>query len=131
MRADSGVGAHGDRNPGRVCAGDRGPVGFDDPVGLVHDRGRQALARLGGLDHGLRGLQGRDQVGAVLEHEVDGFVIEVDAVLDRADTGTDGVLDARCALRMGHHVCALGGRLGDDDADLGLGELGVARIVAR
>ncbi|SII95644.1 Uncharacterised protein [Mycobacteroides abscessus subsp. abscessus] len=131
MGSDPGVGAHGDADARLVRPDDRLVMGLDDGVGLVDDGLGQARPRLGGLDDGPRRLEGGGEERPVLEHEVDGLVVEVDPVFDRADPGPDGVLDPRRPLSVGHDVRSLGGRLGDDDGDLLLGELGVPGIVAR
>ena len=60
----------------------------------------------------------RDKVRTVLEHELDRLVVEVDAVLDRADACADSVLDADGRLRMRHHPETDSARLVDHGLDL-------------
>ena len=68
--------------------------------------------------HAVRRDERRNEVRIVLEHELDRLVVEVDAVLDRADAGPNRVLDAHGRLRVGHHPEADGTSLADHRLDL-------------
>ena len=103
MRRDRAVGAHGDFHAGVDGAAERLAVDVDDLVRLV-DRGlRQCDAGLGGGDDSARREERRDEPRPSLDHQVDGLVVEVDAVVDRADAGADRVLDPVGRLRVRHH----------------------------
>jgi hypothetical protein len=42
----------------------------------------------------------RDDVGAVVDHQLQGFIVEIVGVLNRVDPSTDGILDACVSNRM-------------------------------
>ena len=103
----------------------------------VDDLGR--FANAGGWDGGARGdriedalwrEQGRYQPGPALEHHLDGLVVEEDAVLDAADAGPHGGLDARRPLRVRHDGDASGRRLLDEDRQLRVPKMAMTRVIA-
>src|SRR5262249_32180294 len=71
------------------------------------------------------------EVGAALLHQADSLVVDVGSVLDRGDSGADGVLDALGGVRVRRDAQALVRRLLDRRADLLVGILdrvGVAAV---
>ena len=70
------------------------------------------------------------RIGAALDHHLDRLVVEVDAVLDRADAGTHRRLDAVGRLGVAHHPLAGRRRLGDEHVELVVAEVPMARVVA-
>ena len=131
MRGDPAVGAHRDPHTGRDRPAERGAVDVDDHPGLVDDRRWQADAGIDRIEHALWRDEGRHEPRPPLEHQLDRLVIEVDPVVDRADSGPDGVLDPVGALGVGHdeHPCC--GGLLDERLELGRAEMGLARVVTR
>ena len=92
---------------------------------------RDLRARLGRRDDSLRSDKRRDQVRALVEHHRDRFVVEVHAVIDRADPGPDGVLDPFRALGVCHDPPPRGAGLGHQRLQFVDPEVRVAGVVSR
>ena len=102
----------------------------DDFLCLTHGVfGQSAL--LADVQHGHRREQRRDEERPVFEHQLDRFVVEIDAVFDRMHASPQGILDAVDPLRMSHHFrpSAVRGFAYDDVQFLGreLREFGMIR----
>ena len=83
-----------------LCARlETGDVLLDRGLGLADNI--RADAGAGAVLHHIadRG-RGRDQIGAAFEHELDAFVVEQIAMLDRIDASFDRILDRGRAMRM-------------------------------
>ena len=131
VRRDPRVGAHRDLHAGRDGPLDRLPVDVDEFGRLADAGGRDRRAGRHGIEDALGRHERRDQPRAALQHHLDRLVVEEDAVLDAADAGPDGGLDPGRPLGMGHDRDAGGVRLGDQDVQLVVAEVPVARVVAR
>ncbi len=83
VRDDAGVGAEGDAYPGADCPSKHLFVAGDDLARLGHNR--VGKARRG--KHTVWCDQGRNEPSAGGAHELEAFVVGVDAVFDRANTG--------------------------------------------
>jgi len=104
-------------------------VGLGDLDRLAPGGVRDRHPGLGRGQHPPRRDQGRDQPRLPGQQQLDGLVVQVDAVLDRPDPGPQGRLDAVGGLGVGHHPAAGGGRLGDQGGQLVVAEVGVAGVV--
>ena len=131
MGHDPRVRAHGDLHPGLVGPGDALPMDLHGLSSLAQAvLGHAAVGALPGLQDGQGGEEGGHQEGAVLQHQVDGLVVQEDAVLDGVDPGPDCVLDPLCSLGMGHDLDSPAeAAFLDHDPQLLLGELGEFRVV--
>lgn len=106
-------------------------MGLQHHPGLVDHESRDVEAALDGFEYAHRSEQRRNEVRPCVEHHLDRFVVEVNAVLDRADAGTDGVLDTGGRLGVGHHEHVRRLRFGDTHLQLLVAEVWVARVAAR
>ena len=103
----------------------------DHHLALLDEDVGHGDARVACGEHTSRRRQRWYEEGAAVEHHLDRFVVEVDAVLDRPDARADSRLDAVGRLRVGHHELACCRRLGDEHLELVVAEVAVARIVTR
>ena len=126
VRVDGGVGAESDFDTG--FDGLDGVLLFDgaDVLHLLLVEGREIAVLLHPVDE----VGGGDEVGAVLLHHGDAFVVEVGAVLDGVDAGLAGPEDALCAVGVGGDLAAEAVSVGDDGLHLFEGVLGGLRVVA-
>ena len=82
----------------------------------------------GRFDAGRR-QQSRHEICAAVQHQPAGLIVEVNAVIDRADPSPNGVLDAVGGLGMGHDPDPGGGGLGDQNLQLYGRVVGVGGLV--
>ena len=130
MGTDAGVRAHRDLHARSDRTSDRVGVSLHHHLALPQDRVGHGNARVACREDATWSSERRYEPRAAVEHHPDRFVVEVDAVLDRADAAADGGLDAISRLRVSHHVLAGRARLGDEHLELVIAEVTVPRIVA-
>src|SRR3954447_262666 len=129
-RRDPAVRAHRDADARLDRPPERVPMDLQHLPSLLDDGREKARTGVDGIEDALRRDERREEPCPAPEHQLDRFVVEIDAVLDRPDPGADGVLDPVAALRVGHHEYPRGRRLLDERLELGGPEVGVARIIA-
>ena len=99
---DAGVGAHGDADTRRQCPLEGALMVLDCMLLLAQRRLVECRPSLGSAEHAAARAERRNQERAALDHQLDGLVVEIDAVFDRSDPGTHGRLDACCPEGVGH-----------------------------
>ncbi len=123
---DGSVGAKGDFYAGLDRF--RGVLFFDgaDILHLLLVEGREVAVLLHPVDE----VSGGDEVGALLFHESDVFVVDVGAVFDGVNACFGGEEDALCAVGVRGDLAAEAVCVGDDGLHLFEGVLAGLRVVA-
>ncbi len=128
MGADSAVGAHRDLDASLNGPADRVGVRLDDHMDFFEHTFTESRPGRGCFDHESWGDQSRHKKCVVIKHHLDRFVVEIYAVLDRADAIADRCFDAVRGLGMCHDMEPGCGGLLDEHLEFFVSEMAPARV---